>query len=483
MKKERIMSLKIKLVSLLTVMMLMIGVLLVGIFAAETQKITMQGSVNFEIADKSIYVQDVRMQEDNFGEPYSLKERGIFMPGYINGEFNMNLGTFTNAYGSFALYFDIINTIDETTEETYAYTVEDPVDLENTKVSAVILDVNGSTIDKIPRGTIKPSAITTSTQVTASIKLTVTGNAGTNIDLSQITITINQYIPQTYTYFTFSDNGDGTATLTDFDESLTGGLTDIVIPSSVSYDQENGIWMDGDLKVTAITSGTPYSGGVFFGSDITSVVLPSTLENIGSNAFYNCSGLTSITLPSSLTSIGDMAFAGCSGLTGALDLSNCTSLTSIGIYAFNNCRGLTSITLPSNLTSIGDSAFYSCSKLTSITLPSNLTSIGEKTFYNCSKLTSITLPSNLTSIGEKTFYNCSKLTSITLPSSLTSIGLWAFGDCSGLTDIRIEATTPPILGYYAIPSNVTTIEVPSASVDAYKSARGWSSYADEIVGY
>ena len=412
MKKERIMSLKIKLVSLLTVMMLMIGVLLVGIFAAETQKITMQGSVNFEIADKSIYVQDVRMQEDNFGEPYSLKERGIFMPGYINGEFNMNLGTFTNAYGSFALYFDIINTIDETTEETYAYTVEDPVDLENTKVSAVILDVNGSTIDKIPRGTIKPSAITTSTQVTASIKLTVTGNAGTNIDLSQITITINQYIPQTYTYFTFSDNGDGTATLTDFDESLTGGLTDIVIPSSVSYDQENGIWMDGDLKVTAITSGTPYSGGVFFGSDITSVVLPSTLENIGSCAFWGCYSLTNIDIPK--------------------------GVKTIGIFAFYYCTSLKSITIPEGVTSIENYTFVNCSSLKSITIPESVTSIAGKAFHSCTSLTSITIPERVTSIADQAFYGCTSLTSITIPERVTSIESQAFDGCTSLTSVTIN---------------------------------------------
>lgn len=69
-----------------------LALLIVGVWAVgETQTITMQGSVNFEIADKSLYVQDVRIQEDNNSSPYSLEEQGKFMPGYINGNFDMDL--------------------------------------------------------------------------------------------------------------------------------------------------------------------------------------------------------------------------------------------------------------------------------------------------------------------------------------------------------------------------------------------------------
>ncbi len=66
---------------------------------------------------------------------------------------------------------------------------------------------------------------------------------------------------------------------------------------------------------------------------------------------------------------------------------------------------------------------------------------------------------------------------------MTSIGEGAFESCRGITNIRIEATTPPTLGSSAIPSYEITIEVPNASVDVYKSASGWSSYASKIVGY
>ncbi len=112
-----------------------------------------------------------------------------------------------------------------------------------------------------------------------------------------------------------------------------------------------------------------------------------------------------------------------------------------------------------------------------------MTSIERNTFSSCRGLTEVDLSNctSLKSIGSSAFFNCSGLTSITLPSSLTSIGSSAFIGCSGLTTIRIEATTPPTLDSI-IPSNAT-IEVPSASVGAYKSASDWLSHASKIVGY
>ena len=65
-------SLKFKLFSSLSMFVIALSMLIIGVWAVgETQTITMQGSVNFEIADKSLYVQDVRMQEDNNSVPYS----------------------------------------------------------------------------------------------------------------------------------------------------------------------------------------------------------------------------------------------------------------------------------------------------------------------------------------------------------------------------------------------------------------------------
>ena len=136
------------------------------------------------------------------------------------------------------------------------------------------------------------------------------------------------------------------------------------------------------------------------------------------------------------------------------------------------------------VTEIGVYAFCLCSSLTSITIPEGVTSIGDWAFRDCSSLSSITLPGTLTSIGNNAFINCSNLTSITIPESVTSISLGAFQSCSSLTSMRVEATTPPTLSRTsAISSATTQIQVPMASVEAYKTATNWSNFADIIVGY
>ena len=122
--------------------------------------------------------------------------------------------------------------------------------------------------------------------------------------------------------------------------------------------------------------------------------------------------------------------------------------------------------------------------LTEYTIPNDVTSIGEFAFFGCSGLTSITIPDSVTSIRYKAFSACS-LTSITIPDSVTSIGSYAFAYCSSLTSIYCKPTTPPTGDWDMFYNNASgrKIYVPRNSVDAYKSAKYWSNYADYIEGY
>jgi hypothetical protein len=65
---------------------------------------------------------------------------------------------------------------------------------------------------------------------------------------------------------------------------------------------------------------------------------------------------------------------------------------------------------------------------------------------------------------------------------VTSIGDGAFRACSNLTTLTVQATTPPTLGSSALSGTNTNlvIKVPSASVNTYKAASGWSDYASKI---
>ena len=147
-------------------------------------------------------------------------------------------------------------------------------------------------------------------------------------------------------------------------------------------------------------------------------------------------------------------------------------------------RSITEVTadMLQGITSIGEYAFQKCTSLTSVTIPSGVTSIGEQAFRYCSSLTSVTIPNSVTSIGESAFDSCTNLKSIEIPSSVTSIEQYAFFRCSSLASVTVQATTPPILesGVFGNTSSNLVIYVPAESVDAYKAATKWSTYADKI---
>lgn len=144
---------------------------------------------------------------------------------------------------------------------------------------------------------------------------------------------------------------------------------------------------------------------------------------------------------------------------------------------------LTSIVIPNGITKINIDAFSHCQKLTSVNIPNSVTSINNGAFESCSRLSEITIPNSVTYIGVSAFNQCTGLTNITIPASVTSIGDMIFFMCSKLSTIIVEPTTPPKLGSSAFSSNASgrKIYVPDESVDAYKAASNWSTYADDIL--
>ncbi len=179
-----------------------------------------------------------------------------------------------------------------------------------------------------------------------------------------------------------------------------------------------------------------------------------------------------------VTRIASGAFSGCRSLT-RVTIPN--SITSIGSYAFQGYNRLTSIEIPNSVMSIEKGAFQDCTALTSITIPNSITSIEQSVFSDCIGLTSITIPNSVTSIGSTAFSNCRSLTSVTIGNSVTSIGESAFYYCSSLTSIRIIAITPPTLGVNALSlTNDCPIYVREQSVNTYKNATNWNTYASRI---
>ena len=182
------MSLKMKLVSAITAMILMLGVMLTGILAAQTQTLTMTGNVNFNIADKSLYVKQVRIKQDNNSDPQVVSD---FLPGYINSEFNMNIGEYSNSLGSFALYFDIINATDSQWEITRV-TLSEQLQADNVSVSYSGIVATNDIAEKDEDGfkIFDPAT----KEKDGTLILIISAPNSTSINLSGITITIDEYV-------------------------------------------------------------------------------------------------------------------------------------------------------------------------------------------------------------------------------------------------------------------------------------------------
>ena len=64
---------------------------------------------------------------------------------------------------------------------------------------------------------------------------------------------------------------------------------------------------------------------------------------------------------------------------------------------------------------------------------------------------------------------------------MTSIGSGAFADCSKVSFVNPANEIPPSLGYGVFNNcPLTRIDVPEASIDAYKTASGWKTFASFI---
>ena len=193
--------------------------------------------------------------------------------------------------------------------------------------------------------------------------------------------------------YTVNDDGKSVTVF-----GTSGSPTHLTIESSISDKDKN-------YTVTEIATWAFYNAR----NTLTEVTLPNTVDEIGYQAFFNCSKLTNVTIPEGVKTIGQTAFIGCTQLT--------------------------SITIPGTVTKM-DSAFSGSTALSQVTLTNGIYRISSSAFKDCTGLTEIKVPTSVYEICSDAFNGCTGLTSVTLEKGINIININAFKDCTNLSDVK-----------------------------------------------
>lgn len=250
-------------------------------------------------------------------------------------------------------------------------------------------------------------------------------------------------------------------------------LNHIVIPSSITnipsgfFQNCTNLYDITFSNISTITSVGSYAfAGTAVNDDFVYNVL-SQITTVAEGLFQNCIFLNNNTIPNTITGMSAFSFNGCTNLT-SVTFESVSTIGYIYEYAFSGCSSLTDITIPNSVTFINFNVFSGCTDLTNITLPTNasFTILSFDLFNNCTSLTGVSLPTSVTAIGNTTFYGCSALQQIDI-SNVTDLGTFIFQNCSSLTNVVLNNSLTSIPQYtfnnctsltsVIIPTSVTTL--------------------------
>lgn len=203
-------------------------------------------------------------------------------------------------------------------------------------------------------------------------------------------------------------------------------------------------------------------GDAFKDSTVTKLYMPDSVIVLGT--VRNVTSLTELRLSENLTSIPSYF-----GIPCPLYIPK--SLQTIG-YGFTRNISYPEITISPENTALEiiEGIVYTTGSTPTIQAQSYITS-------------TLSIKSGVTIIPGQFCEDNKVVTTATIPSSVTTIGNRFFRNAAYLTTLVCEATTPPTIDTTLAfqGTSLVAIKVPSASVDTYKAASGWSTWADKIV--
>lgn len=198
--------------------------------------------------------------------------------------------------------------------------------------------------------------------------------------------------------------------------------------------------------VTRICSKAFYGDG-----NVKTVNLPSTLKEIGSNAFYY-SAVESVTGGDGVTEVGSYAFLGSPyASTFVSDRGNKDKpfgLVRLGGVAFGYTGVCPAeVVIPDDVTLIERSLFDkddddSVSNITSVVVGSGVKIVRSLAFYRADNLKTVTISGALESLGYGVFEECTSLTDVTITGTRLELADDVFGGCVNLANVTINLVEP-----------------------------------------
>jgi hypothetical protein len=309
------------------------------------------------------------------------------------------------------------------------------------------------------------------------------------------------------------------------------GISTFHIPQNVRF---IGAWAIDDCNNITVAEDNQYycaKDGVLFDKGMMTLVcypnkksgscysVPDGITIIGSHAFYNTE-LVNVSFPETLQTIESYAFRYARNIT---ELNLPSSLRSIEYGAFECCDGLTSITIPASVESMPYGAgedFYGAicngSHLQNIIVdaantrfktvdgvlfdysgtvllnypagregnyivPQEVDRIAFSAFAR-SKLSGVNLREGISEIDFYAFCGLVNMRTIVFPSTLIkSTNSYLFSSQIA-ESVTFLSTIPLSTGCPRIHPDDIPIYVPNESLETYKTAQGWSAYAERIFG-
>ncbi len=228
-------------------------------------------------------------------------------------------------------------------------------------------------------------------------------------------------------------------------DKYIGSGGDITIPTSIR-----------GIPVTAIGDRCFSDYNSPAGREVTSVIIPGTVKEIGEQAFAQSKKIEKVVVNEGVTTIKRQAFSNMDKLTSIQLPNSAAKNLSESKSVFIYCDSLTHVTLPQGMTAIPYHMFEGCSNLRSVSMPATIQVIDEWAFFECD-LRSVEIPRDTQRIAKEAFSmneNLQKLTFagnklteieklafwqtdiqgvVMLPTSLKTLDNWVFGHCDDLT--------------------------------------------------